>query len=311
MDLDHQAVGPGGHRRLGQLGHHPGLAAGVAGVHHHGQVGHFVQHHHAGQVQGVAHAGLKGADAPLAQDDVLVAFRHDVFGAHDQLFQGVGQAALEQHRLFLAAGGFQQLKVLHVAGPDLDKVHIFKQGQVLGVHDLGDDGAAGGPAGQLEQVQPLAAHPLERVGGGARLERPAPQQAGPGGLHPLGAVGDLFLALDAAGAGDDGKVPPADLDPFHVHHRVVGVEFAVGLLVGLGYPADRLHHRIGQHPAFGDGFGVADQAQDMGVAAFGIVDLEAHAGQFVAEFPHLRFGGVLFQDDDHMEVLLSLYLCFS
>lgn len=49
----------------------------------------------------------------------------------------------------------------------------------------------------------------------------------------------------------------------------------------------------------------------MGVAAFGIVDLKAHAGQLVAEFPHLRFGGVLFQDDDHMEVLLSLYLCFS
>ena len=266
-----------------------------------------MQHHHAGQVQGVAHTRLKSADAPLAEDDVLVALGHDVLGAHDQFFQGVGQAALEQHRLFLAADGFQKLKVLHIAGPDLDEVHVLEQGQVLGVHDLGDDGAAGGPAGQLEQVQPLAAHPLERVGGGARLERPAPQQAGPGGLHPLGAVGDLLLALDAAGPGDDGKVPAADLDPLHVHHRVVGVEFAVGFFVGLGHPADRLHHRVCQHPAFGDGFGIADQAQNMGVAPFRVVDLKAHAGQLAAECLYLRLGGVLFEDDDHGSAPFPLF----
>ena len=100
VDLDHQAVGTGGHGSLCQLGHHPCMAAGVAGVHYDGQVGHLVEHDHTGQIKGVAHAGLEGADAALAEDDVLVALGHDVFGAHDELFQRVGKAPLEQHRLF-------------------------------------------------------------------------------------------------------------------------------------------------------------------------------------------------------------------
>ncbi len=128
------------------------------------------------EVQGVAHTGLKGADAALAEDNVLVALGHDVLGAHHELFQRVGQAALEQHRLFLAADGLEQLKVLHIAGTHLDEVYVLEQGQVLGVHDLGDDGEAGGAAGQLEQVQTLAAHSLEGVGRGAGLERAAAQQ---------------------------------------------------------------------------------------------------------------------------------------
>ena len=92
-------------------------------------------------------AGLKGADAALAEDNVLVALGHDVLGAHHKLFQRVGQAAFEQHGLFLAAHGLEQLKVLHVAGTHLDEVHVLEQGQVLGVHDLGDDGGAGGAGG--------------------------------------------------------------------------------------------------------------------------------------------------------------------
>ena len=39
----------------------------------------------SGKVEGVAHAGLKGADAALAEDDVLVALSHDVLGAHYEL----------------------------------------------------------------------------------------------------------------------------------------------------------------------------------------------------------------------------------
>ena len=306
VHLDHQAVGTGGHSGLGQLRHHPGVAAGVAGVHHHGQVGHFVQHHHAREVEGIAHAGLKGADAPLAEDDVLVAFGHDVLGAHHELLQGVRQAALEQYRLFLAAHGLQQLKVLHIAGTHLDEVHVLEQGQVLGVHDLGHDGGAGGPAGQLQQVQPLAPHPLEGVGGGAGLERAAPQQGSPGGLHPLGTVGDLFLALDAAGARNDGKVAAADLHALHVDDAVVRVELAVGFLVRLRHAAAGLDHGVCQHPALGDGLGVADEAEDVGVAALGVVDLQAHALQLAAELMHLHLGGVLFQYNDHSGFSLSI-----
>ena len=88
-----------------------------------------MEHDHSGQVQGVAHTGLKGADAALAQDNVLVALGHDVLGAHHKFFQRVGKAALEQHGLFLAAHGLEQLKVLHIAGTHLDKVYILEQGR--------------------------------------------------------------------------------------------------------------------------------------------------------------------------------------
>ena len=37
----------------------------------------------------------------------------------------------------------------------------------------------------------------------------------------------------------------------------------------------------------------------MGVAALGVIDLQAHAFQLAAEFVDLDFGGVLFEYDDH------------
>lgn len=299
MDLDHQAVGTGGDGGLCQLRHHPCVAAGVAGVHDDGQVGHLVEHDHAGEVEGVPHTGLEGADAALAEDDVLVALGHDVLGAHDELLQRVGKAALEQDGLLLTAHGLEQLEVLHIAGTDLNEVHILKEGQMLGVHDLGDDGGAGGTAGQLEQVEALAAHPLERIRGGAGLECAAAQQGGTGGLDALGAVGDLGLALNAARACDDGKTAAADLHALHINDAVVRMEFAVGFLVRLRDAAAGLDHRICQHPALGDGLGVADEAEDVGVAALGVIDLQAHAFQLAAEFVDLGFGGVLFEYDDH------------
>ena len=154
-------------------------------------------------------------------------------------------------------------------------------------------------ARQLEQIQTLTAHTLKRVGGGAGLERTAAQQGSAGCLDALGAVGDLLLALDAAGAGDDRKVAAADLDALHVDNAVVRVELAVGLFVGLGHAAAGLHHRVCQHPAFRNGLGIADQTQNMGVAALGIVDLQAHILQFVAELAYLYLRCVLFEYDDH------------
>ena len=310
VHLDHQAVGPGGYGGLGQFRNHPGVAAGVAGVHDDGQMGHLVEHDHTGQVQRVAHTGLEGTDAALAEDDVLVALGHDVLGAHHELFQRVGEAALEQHRLLLAAHGLEQLKVLHVAGTDLDEVHVLEQGQMLGVHDLGDDGGTGGTAGQFEQIQALAAHTLEGVGGGAGLEGTAAQQGSTGVLHALGAVGDLLFALDAARACDDREVAAADLHAVHVDDAVVRVELAVGLFVGLGHAAAGLDDGVGQHPALGDGLGVADEAEDVGIAALGVVDLQAHALQLAAEFVDLDVGGVLFQYDDHGGCLLYLLTLF-
>ena len=75
-----------------------GVAGGVAGVGDDGQVRQVVQHRHGVEVEGVAGAGLEGADAALAQDDVVVALAHYVLGGHEQLIDRAGHAALEQDR---------------------------------------------------------------------------------------------------------------------------------------------------------------------------------------------------------------------
>ena len=77
------------------------------------------------------------------------------------------------------------------------------------------------------------------------------------------------------------------------------MELAVGLFVGLGHAAAGLHHRVRQHPTFRNGLGIADQTQNMGVAALGIVDLQPHIFQLVAELAYLYVGGILFEYDDH------------
>ena len=61
----------------------------------------------------------------------------------------------------------------------------------------------------------------------------------------------MLLALDAAGACNDGEVAAADLHAVDIDHAVVGVELAVGFLVRLRHAAAGLDHRVGQHPALG------------------------------------------------------------
>ena len=172
-------------------------------------------------------------------------------------------------------------------------MRFFKQGNVLVVHQLGHDGLAGHGAGFLQKLQALGPQTLEAVRAGARFKRTAAQNAGPGGLHALRYVGDLLLALDAARAGHYGKVPAADLVPAHIHDGIIGVELAVGFLVRLGHAAAGFHYRVGQHPAFGQRLCVADQTQNVGVAAHRIIDLVAHALQLGAERLDLLGRGML------------------
>ena len=87
--------------------------------------------------------------------------------------------------------------------------------------------------------------------------------------------------------------------PAHIDDRVVRMELAVGLFVRLRHAAAGLDDRVCQHPAFSKGLGVTNQAQDVGVAADGVVDFIAHAVQFFAEGFDFFGGCVLFQYDDH------------
>ena len=95
----------------------------------------------------------------------------------------------------------EQVEVLHVAGADLEDVGIsFDHLDLARVHDFGDDRHAEAVSGRLEDLEPVAAEPLEAVGAGAGLERPAAQDVGPGLAHPRGDLEEERFALDRARA---------------------------------------------------------------------------------------------------------------
>ena len=213
----------------------------MAGVDDDGQVGQPAQHGDAGQVQGVAGVALEGADAPLAEDHVLVAAGHDVLGAHQPLLIGGGHAPLDHDGLVLMAHGLEQVEVLHVPGADLDHVHVLEEGQLAQVHQLRHDGEAGLLPGHLQVLQTRGPQALEGVGGGPGLEGAPPQHGGAAGLHRFGNGHHLLLALHRAGARHQGQIAAADLGVAHLHHRVLRVELPVGILVGLLDPFHILH----------------------------------------------------------------------
>ena len=90
-------------------------------------------------IHGVTSIGFESADAALAQNHVVVAARHDVFGGEQQFFQRGRDAALEQHRLLDLAQLAQQVEVLHVAGADLEDVDVRQhQRDLRDLHHLAD-----------------------------------------------------------------------------------------------------------------------------------------------------------------------------
>ena len=75
----------------------------------------------------------------------------------------------------------EQVEVLHVPGADLEDVGVpLDELDLARVHDLGDDRHAELLAGGLEDLEAVLAQPLEAVGAGPGLERPAAEDVGPG-----------------------------------------------------------------------------------------------------------------------------------
>ena len=95
MDLDDQAVRARGGRGEGHRRDEIGAAGGMARVDDHGKVRQLLQNRHGAYVKDVSGVRLEPADAALAEDDLLVAARHDVFGAHQKLLERAHQSALQ------------------------------------------------------------------------------------------------------------------------------------------------------------------------------------------------------------------------
>ena len=124
-----------------------------------------MQHGDGGDVHGVAGVCLVGADAALAEDEVVVAAGEDVLGREQHLLDGGRDAALQQHGRARVAKLAQQVEVLHVARAHLEEVDVGDHGLDLrDLHHLGDDQQAGLVGDLAQQLQPLDPHALEAVG---------------------------------------------------------------------------------------------------------------------------------------------------
>ena len=111
------------------------------------------------------------------------------------------------------------------------------------VHDLGDHRHAELLAGRPQDLEPVAAQPLEAVRAGARLERPAAQDVGARIAHPGGDLEEHRLALDRTRTGDHRQVAAADLDSLDVEHRALRVKLPAGELERLQDRHDLLDAR--------------------------------------------------------------------
>jgi hypothetical protein len=85
MHFHQQTIGADGDGGARKRRNQAALTGGVAGVKNYRQVRKLVEGRDGGDVAGVAGGRFKGADSALAQDDVGIAVRHDVFSGHQQL----------------------------------------------------------------------------------------------------------------------------------------------------------------------------------------------------------------------------------
>ena len=279
MDLYHDAVSAGSSCRGSHGGHEAGFSGGVAGIYHHRQVGHLVQDGYGGNIQGIAGAGLEGTNAPLAEDNVFVALAHNIFRAHQKLLQCVGKTPLEQDRLFGLAQLLQKVKILHISGAHLNNVYIVEKLQSADVHDFCNNGKTCDLFGFQKQVNALSLHTLKRIGRGAGLESTAPKDLCASLLDGCGNLNDLLFRFYAARACNHGKMTAANAHITDLNHRVLGVEFAVGLLIGLRHPLDRLHDlQTAQQLHIYPG-GIANEAKDGYFLTFGNMHIQVHVLQ--------------------------------
>ena len=264
----------------------------------------LVQHRHGRKVERVAGVIVERADAALAEDDLLVAAGHDVFRAHQQLFERVGQAALEQDRLVRLAKLTQQVKVLHIPRADLQNVDVVEQWQIGDAHDLGDDGQARLLPGDLQQLKALGLESCEIVGGRAGLERAAAQHVRAGRLDGLRHGDDLPLRFDGARPRDHAEIAAADLHIADLYDGIVGVIFAVAALERLGHALDTVDDVEAGDKIHIDARRVADESEDRLIIALGDVDVQAKIFQPADELVTALLGDAVLQDYDHNVILL-------
>ena len=278
----------------------------MAGVAEDGQVAELLHSRNDAEVERVTRVVHVGADAALAEHNVAVTFAHDVLGAHQKLFQGGAESALEQHGERRTAGALKQRVVLHVARADLNHVGVVFDGfQGLGVHGLGDDEHAEALAHFGQNLQALYAHALEGVGRGARLVGAAAEHAG-SGLRDFFSDGQrLLAALHRAGPGDDRELRAADgnVGVGEAHDGVVGFTLPADQLEGLADAYDLLHARHVFQAAALHIVQIAGHGDGVALGALHGVGAEAEGFDPFADLLNLLPGCLRLHDNQHGDLV--------
>ena len=93
MDFDEEAVGANGDGGAGKWKNFVALAGAVAGIDEDGKMAALFYGGDDGEIESVAGEIGEGADAALAEHDVVVAFGEDVLGGHEEFVESGGHAA--------------------------------------------------------------------------------------------------------------------------------------------------------------------------------------------------------------------------
>src|SRR5262245_61560231 len=299
VHLDDQAVGAGGHRGAGHRRHHVAPSGAVARVGDDRQVAELADDRDRRDVEGVARRRLEGADAALAEDDVVVAAAQHVLGRQQPLLDRRRDAALDHHRFADVAELAQQGEVLHVARADLVDVGVLVDHlDLTEIHHLGDQLHALGGGRVAEQAQPLLAEPLEAVRRAPRLERATAEALGAGAPHRRGGRAHLLLVLGRARAGHDDHLVAADADVADGDHGVVRLEGPARQLVrrrDAQHLVDTLEHL----DQAGLGVSRSDGAEDGALDPRRAVYVHAHFHQSRHDLRDLIFGGPFLHHYDH------------
>src|SRR5262249_6187450 len=158
---------------------------------------------------------------PLAQHYLVIAFRQDIFRRHDEVPDGRAHAALEQHRTVGLTDFAQQIKILHIAGADLEHIGVTAdQLDLARVHDLRDHGHGVFVARVAKNSEALFPQSLETIWTSAGLEGAATKDVGPRCFnHASDAVQDLS-AFHRARSRDHRQETSADPHRTDAHNRV-------------------------------------------------------------------------------------------
>ena len=118
----------------------------------------------------------------------------------------------------------------------------------------------------------------------------------------------MGLTLDAAGAGHHGDGGlTTDLDAVDVHDGILGMEQAVGALVGGRHTGHVLDPGVGQHVFFGNFRRITDKAKDVVIRTTDQGDGKALLLEIVNDAIQFNLGRTFFGGNNHGGTSLFIY----